>query len=165
VEEQVVSIWAGGNGYLDDVPVEDVSRFETDFLDYLRRSHAGILQTIRESLALTEDTVTALKDAVEEFRKGFETSSGELLRGEDEESEPLENEVQTPDKKHCRYRQHHHREYQKTVIGNLAVPVKKGAQAEINQAQDPRAIERDTPDSFLPLEPAQLPKTKHQQAG
>src|SRR4029079_15093625 len=40
VEQQVVSIWAGGNGYLDDVPVEDVSRFETDFLDYLRRSHA-----------------------------------------------------------------------------------------------------------------------------
>ena len=94
VEEQVVSIWAGGNGYLDDVPVEDVSRFETDFLDYLRRSHAGILQTIRESLALTEDTVTALKDAIEEFRKGFETSSGELLSAEDEQSEPLESEEQ-----------------------------------------------------------------------
>ena len=94
VEEQVVSIWAGSNGYLDDVPVDDISRFEADFLDYLRRSHAGILQTIRESLALTEDTVTALKDAVAEFRKGFETSSGELLRGEDEESEPLESEGQ-----------------------------------------------------------------------
>jgi F-type H+-transporting ATPase subunit alpha len=94
VEEQVVSIWAGANGYLDDVPVDDISRFEADFLDYLRRSHAGILQTIRESLALAEDTVTALKDAVEEFRKGFETSSGELLRGEDEESEPLESEGQ-----------------------------------------------------------------------
>jgi F-type H+-transporting ATPase subunit alpha len=94
VEEQVVSIWAGANGYLDDVPVDDISRFEADFLDYLRRSHAGILQTIRESLALAEDTVTALKDAVEEFRKGFETSSGELLSGEDEESEPLESEGQ-----------------------------------------------------------------------
>src|SRR5689334_433633 len=92
VEEQVVSIWAGSNGYLDDVPVEDVSRFETDFLDYLRRSHAGILQTIRESLALTEDTVTALKDAIEEFRRGFETSAGELLSGEDEQAEPLEDE-------------------------------------------------------------------------
>ena len=94
VEEQVVSIWAGSNGYLDDVPVDDVSRFETDFLDYLRRSHAGILQTIRESLALSEDTVTALKDAIGEFRKGFETSSGELLSGEDEQSEPLESEGQ-----------------------------------------------------------------------
>jgi F-type H+/Na+-transporting ATPase subunit alpha len=91
VEEQVVSIWAGGNGFLDDVPVEDVSRFETDFLDYLRRSHAGILQTIRESLALSEDTVTALKDAIGEFRKGFETSSGDLLSAEDEQSEPLES--------------------------------------------------------------------------
>src|ERR1700760_1625725 len=94
VEEQVVSIWAGANGHLDDVPVEDVSRFETDFLDYLRRSHAGILQTIRESQALSEDTVTALKDAIGEFRKGFETSSGELLRGEDEQSEPLASEGQ-----------------------------------------------------------------------
>jgi F-type H+/Na+-transporting ATPase subunit alpha len=94
VEEQVVSIWAGSNGYLDDVPVDDVSRFETDFLDYLRRSHAGILQTIRESLALSEDTATALKDAIGEFRKGFETSSGELLSGEDEQSEPLESEGQ-----------------------------------------------------------------------
>jgi F-type H+/Na+-transporting ATPase subunit alpha len=94
VEDQVVSIWAGSNGYLDDVPVEDVSRFETDFLDFLKRSHAGILQTIRESNVLAEDTVTALKDAVEEFRKGFETSSGDLLSGEDEEAKALEHEEQ-----------------------------------------------------------------------
>jgi F-type H+-transporting ATPase subunit alpha len=91
VEDQVVSIWAGGNGFLDDVPVEDVRRFETDFLDFLKRSHAGILQGIRESNALSEDTVTALKDAVEEFRKGFETSSGDLLSGEDEQADALEH--------------------------------------------------------------------------
>ena len=94
VEEQVVSIWSGGSGYLDDVPVEDISRFETDFLDYLRRSHEGILQTIRETLQLSEDTIAALKDAVDEFRKGFETSAGELLRAEDENAEPLESEEQ-----------------------------------------------------------------------
>ena len=94
VEEQVASIWAGGNGYLDDVPVEDVSRFETDFLDFLRRQQAGILTAIRESRDLPEETVTALKDAVEEFRKGFETSSGELLSGEDEKAEALEKEEQ-----------------------------------------------------------------------
>jgi F-type H+-transporting ATPase subunit alpha len=94
VEEQVVSIWAGGNGYLDDVPVEDIGRFETDFLDYLRRSHEGVLQTIRESLQLSEDTAASLKDAVDEFRKGFETSAGELLSAEDENAEPLENEEQ-----------------------------------------------------------------------
>ena len=94
VENQVVSIWAGSNGYLDDVPLEDVSRFEHDFLENLRRSHEGILTAIRETKDLSEDTVTALKDAVEEFRKSFETSSGELLSGEDEQAEPLEHEGQ-----------------------------------------------------------------------
>jgi F-type H+-transporting ATPase subunit alpha len=94
VEEQVVSLWAGSNGYLDDVPIEDISRFETDFLDFLRRQQAGLLTTIRESRDLAEDTATALKDAIEEFRKGFETSSGELLSGEDEKAEALEKEDQ-----------------------------------------------------------------------
>ena len=92
VEEQVVSIWAGGNGYLDDVPIEDISRFETEFLENLRQRHAGILQTIRESLDLSEDTVTALRDAIEGFRKVFETSTGELLSGDDEPAEALEDE-------------------------------------------------------------------------
>jgi F-type H+/Na+-transporting ATPase subunit alpha len=94
VEEQVVSIWAGGNGYLDDVPIEDISRFESEFLEYLRRGHAGILQAIRESGALSEDTITALKDAIEDFRKVFETSTGELLSAEDESAEALEDEGQ-----------------------------------------------------------------------
>jgi F-type H+-transporting ATPase subunit alpha len=94
VEEQVVSIWAGGSGYLDDVPVEDIRRFESEFLEYLRRQQAGVLQTIRETRDLPEETVTALKDAIEEFRKGFQTSAGELLRGEDEPAEPLEDEGQ-----------------------------------------------------------------------
>jgi F-type H+/Na+-transporting ATPase subunit alpha len=94
VEDQVVSLWAGTGGYLDDVPVEDVRRFETDFLDFLKRSHAGILSSIRETKDLPEDTSTALKDAIEEFRKSFETSTGELLSGEDEQAEPLETEGQ-----------------------------------------------------------------------
>src|SRR5712691_4099192 len=94
VEEQVVSLWAGTTGQLDDVPVEDIRRFETEYLDYLRRSYTGLLTTIRESLDLAEDTVTALKDAIEEFRKGFETSSGELLSTEDEQAEALEGEEQ-----------------------------------------------------------------------
>jgi F-type H+-transporting ATPase subunit alpha len=94
VEEQVASIWAAGQGHLDDVPVEDIRRFESEYLDYLRREHSGILQSIRETLDLTDDTVTALKDAIEDFRKGFETSTGELLTGEDEPAEALEEEGQ-----------------------------------------------------------------------
>jgi F-type H+-transporting ATPase subunit alpha len=91
VENEVVSIWAGSNGYLDDVPIEDVGRFESEFLDYLKRNHAGILTTIRETKALSDDGVTALKDAVDSFRRTFEKGTGELLVS-DEPAEALENE-------------------------------------------------------------------------
>ncbi|MGJ6962426.1 F0F1 ATP synthase subunit alpha [Streptosporangium sp. G11] len=79
VEKQVVSVWAGTTGQLDDVPVEDIRRFETEFLDYLGRNHKGIFDGIRETRDLPDDTVTALKDAITEFKKSFETSSGEYL--------------------------------------------------------------------------------------
>jgi F-type H+/Na+-transporting ATPase subunit alpha len=93
VQEQVVSIWAGTTGYLDDVPVEDIRRFEIDFLEFLRRQQPGVLQAIKETNELAEDTVTVLKDAIEDFRRGFETSSGELL-GADEQAEALTEEGQ-----------------------------------------------------------------------
>jgi F-type H+/Na+-transporting ATPase subunit alpha len=89
VERQVVSVWAGTNGHLDDVPVEDIRRFEDEFLTMIAREHSGIYDAIRESGALSEDTATALKDAIGEFRRGFETHSGELLV-RDENAEPLE---------------------------------------------------------------------------
>jgi F-type H+-transporting ATPase subunit alpha len=79
MEEEVVSIWAGTNGHLDDVPVEDIARFESEFLDSLKRNNAGILTAIRETRDLSEDTLTALKDAIEQFRRTFEKSDGELL--------------------------------------------------------------------------------------
>jgi F-type H+-transporting ATPase subunit alpha len=88
VERQVASIWAGGAGYLDDVPVEDVSRFEQDFLDQLQRTRPGVLDAIRETGQLSDDTVASLKDAIEEFKRGFETSSGELLV-QDEQAEAM----------------------------------------------------------------------------
>jgi F-type H+/Na+-transporting ATPase subunit alpha len=94
VEDQVVSLWAGTGGHMDDVPIEDVRRFEGEFLEYLKRSHAGILTGIRETLDLPDDAVTALKDAIEEFRKVFETSSGGLLVGDDEPAEALDSEGQ-----------------------------------------------------------------------
>src|SRR5436190_791913 len=79
VERQVVSVWAGTNGYLDDVPVGDVRRFETEFFDYLQRSHDGVYASIRETGELNDDTATMLKDAIEEFRRGFEVGGGEML--------------------------------------------------------------------------------------
>jgi len=91
VEHEVVSIWAGTTGMLDDVPVEDVGRFESELLDYIQREHPGIYDAIRETGDLSEDTVTALKDTLEEFRRTFETSSGELLVT-DEPVEPVDEE-------------------------------------------------------------------------
>ncbi|TQS28796.1 F0F1 ATP synthase subunit alpha [Microbispora sp. KK1-11] len=79
VEKQVVSVWAGTTGELDDVPVEDIRRFEAEFLDYLGTAQKGVFDSIRETKELTDDTVTTLKDAITEFKKGFTTSSGELL--------------------------------------------------------------------------------------
>ncbi len=88
VEEQVVSIWAGTTGQLDDVPVEDIRRFETEFLDYLRRSYGGLLTAIRETNDLTDDNVTALKEATDRFRRTFEVTGGQLLVS-DEGAPPL----------------------------------------------------------------------------
>jgi len=99
VERQVVSVWSGTAGFLDDVPVEDIGRFEDEFLDYLQRSHSGIYQTIRETGQMSDDTATTLKDAIEEFRGTFETSGGRLLVGENadqgvaDESRPVEDTV------------------------------------------------------------------------
>jgi len=79
MHEQVVSIWAGTTGQLDDVPVEDIRRFEAEFLDYLRTTHKGILDAIAETKVLDDDTTQALIDALTEFKATFETTSGELL--------------------------------------------------------------------------------------
>ncbi|HEV3288935.1 MAG TPA: F0F1 ATP synthase subunit alpha [Streptosporangiaceae bacterium] len=89
VEREVVSVWAGTTGQLDDVPIEDVRRFEDEFLDYVQRSHAGIFDAIRETGDLSDDSVTALKDAIEDFRRGFETSAGHPLVT-DEPAEPVD---------------------------------------------------------------------------
>jgi F-type H+-transporting ATPase subunit alpha len=79
VEDEIVSIWAGTTGQLDDVPVEDVRRFESELHDYLKREHSGIVDTLRETKDLGDDTVQSLTDAVAAFKKTFETSSGQLL--------------------------------------------------------------------------------------
>jgi F-type H+-transporting ATPase subunit alpha len=94
VERQVVSVWAGTNGYLDDVPVADIARFESQFLEQIARTQPGLLDGIRETGNLADDTVVALKDAIDEFRRGFEVSGGELLV-KDEQAEALdEDQVQ-----------------------------------------------------------------------
>ena len=94
VERQVVAVWAGTSGFLDDVPIEDIGRFEDEFLDRLQRSHSGIYDTIRETGAVSDDTITALKDAIEDFRRSFETTSGGLLVSEEPGEAVDEEEVE-----------------------------------------------------------------------
>ncbi|HEY5333128.1 MAG TPA: F0F1 ATP synthase subunit alpha [Solirubrobacterales bacterium] len=84
MEEEVVSIWAGTTGELDDVPVEDVRRFETEFLEYLHRNNEGLLTSIRETKNLPDDAVTTLKDAMDRFRRTFEVTGGKLLLSDDD---------------------------------------------------------------------------------
>ena len=78
VEEQTVAIWAGTNGYLDTVPVEDILRFEREFLEYLERNSTA-LQTLRETNVLDDDTVAEITAKIETFTPEFRTSSGQTL--------------------------------------------------------------------------------------
>ena len=76
VEDQVVAIFLGTKGHLDSVPVADVSRFESEFLEHLRASNSGILSEIKSSQKLSEDTEAALNGAVADFKRGFATTDG-----------------------------------------------------------------------------------------
>lgn len=78
VEDQVVSIWAGTNGKLDEVPVEDILRFEREMLDYLGRK-TKVLDTLRETNVLDEKTEEALGQAVDKFKLEFQTGEGKPL--------------------------------------------------------------------------------------
>lgn len=74
VEKQVASIYTGVRGYLDDIPVEDIQRFEREFLAFLDASHPEILKGIVETGDLTEEIDKALADAVTEFKQMFKPS-------------------------------------------------------------------------------------------
>jgi F-type H+-transporting ATPase subunit alpha len=71
VEEQVMSIWAATNGFLDDLPVERVQEFEAGLLDHLRSRHSGIGETIRDTGNLEDETIEQLRKAVQDFKDGY----------------------------------------------------------------------------------------------
>src|SRR5690625_481323 len=81
VEDQIASIWAGTNGYLDDVETSEVARFESELLDHLRRT-TDVLDPLASTGKLEDETEAALKAGVEDFRKGF------LAEGSPLSSEP-----------------------------------------------------------------------------
>lgn len=91
VEDQVVSIWLGTSGQLDDIAVGDVRSFEREFLDHLRRS-TTVLTTIRETNKFEDDTATTLKAEVASFKKAFATTDENPVEAGHEEAQALADE-------------------------------------------------------------------------
>ncbi|RZI88246.1 MAG: F0F1 ATP synthase subunit alpha, partial [Microbacterium sp.] len=93
LEEMTVSLWIGTTGRLDKVPTDDVLRFEREFLDFLRLSHAGVLDAIRETQKFEDDTEKALEGAYDSFLNQFETSEGGSIKAGSEKHEALEDDA------------------------------------------------------------------------
>jgi F-type H+-transporting ATPase subunit alpha len=72
VEEQVAVLYAGTKGLLDSIPVDDIKRFESEYLEFLRASKSDLLSSIKEKKALDDDLENKLQAAVEEFKKSFQ---------------------------------------------------------------------------------------------
>ncbi|SDE99627.1 F0F1 ATP synthase subunit alpha [Sporolituus thermophilus] len=81
VEEQVMVIYTAVNGYLDDVAVSDVTKFEQDFLKFMRANYAEIGKTIREKKVIDSETEAALQKAIKEFKDTFVSISQEGAAG------------------------------------------------------------------------------------
>lgn len=94
VEEQTVSIWIGVTGRLDEVPVDDILRFEREFLEYLRRENKAVLDSIRESGKYDDGHQEAVVKTLDEFKQVFQTSEGKLLAGHEESEALPEEEVE-----------------------------------------------------------------------
>jgi F-type H+-transporting ATPase subunit alpha len=108
VEKQVVAIFLGTRGHLDTVPVEDVQRFEQEFLEHMQASHEDIFKEIRESKKLSDELEEKLANAVNEFKKGFATTDGssvvrdehvDAMSDEDLEKESVKVRKPAPKKK------------------------------------------------------------------
>ena len=89
-EDQVVSVWAGTQGYLDDVPLDLVHAYEAGLLDYVRHNTKAP-ETIAQTGRLEEDTEEELRRAVEEYTRNFLVSQG--LVAEEEPGDQVEAEV------------------------------------------------------------------------
>ena len=96
VEEQVVVIWAGTTGQLDDIAVGDVKSFEAQFLDHLRREKSGLLEAIRETKKFDDDTEAGVLEAINAFKEQFLASGKDTVPvGHEAEAEALpEDEVE-----------------------------------------------------------------------
>jgi F-type H+-transporting ATPase subunit alpha len=72
VGQEIVSIWAGTTGQLDDIPVEDITRFEAELLEYVGHNEPKLFEILAEAKALEDDMVTTLEKVVGNFKKQFQ---------------------------------------------------------------------------------------------
>ncbi|MBV1848849.1 F0F1 ATP synthase subunit alpha [Catellatospora tritici] len=93
IEEQVVSIWAGTEGKLDEIPVAQVRRFESEFLQHLRSSHSDVLKTIAGG-TWSDDVAAKLDGLIAKFKEGFLPSEDSLVINE-ADAEALEGDERT----------------------------------------------------------------------
>ena len=96
VEDQVVSVWMGTEGKIDDVAVSDVREFEKQFLQYLRHSHNGVLEAIAAS-DWDDDIVASLDEAISHFKQIFLGKDGKI-RVNEAEAEAMEEGVEAREK-------------------------------------------------------------------
>ncbi len=75
IERQVISIFLGTNGYLDDVPVADIKRFEKEILEYFEVKYNDVLETIKKEKQLSDSAVESIKKAADEFKAVFKTNA------------------------------------------------------------------------------------------
>jgi len=79
MEREAVSVWSGTSGNIDDVPVEDIRRFDAEFLDHIDRNHSAIFESIRSTTDLSDENVSQLEKAIGDFKKQFRTTAGHSL--------------------------------------------------------------------------------------
>ncbi len=79
LERQIVSIWAGTTGKLDDVAVADIRRFEAELLDFIARERKEINAVISETKQLDDDTIAKMEEAVASFKKQFKSSASRTI--------------------------------------------------------------------------------------
>jgi F-type H+-transporting ATPase subunit alpha len=93
LEQMTVSLWLGTTGRLDRVPVDDVLRFEQEFLDFLARQHKDLLDGIRESRTFDDAADENASSAYDEFLDQFETSEGQSIKpGTEAKADPVTDE-------------------------------------------------------------------------
>ncbi|HEX8845741.1 MAG TPA: F0F1 ATP synthase subunit alpha [Pyrinomonadaceae bacterium] len=80
VEKQVLVIWAATSGHVDDIPVENVRRFETELLRFAENSHPGLLQAIREKRTITDEIKAELTQALKDFKERWTEETGVAAR-------------------------------------------------------------------------------------